>query len=241
MTYIPRSPLGFKDTSGAVPAHVKKKHTFRIFNFIAGTLITVSFASAVGVFLYTSHAQTQLEMAKSNLQKESMNDSTKSIEEISLFDHKLNVAQYLLDNHIAPSLLFSELEGSTKESVQYDQFKFTYDPGFDAVLTLTGSTRDFSSVALQKMQFKRAGVFREFVVKDISVKNETGDVINGIDPDAAKRAVSFGITGLFDTKYLAYTGERIFVNEKPQEEVVETSPLDLELQGTASTSNEVTQ
>lgn len=208
MAYIPRSSFTSGAAAGAIPAQVKKRRTIRIFGVLSMIMIIGSLASVVVTFLYKEYAVNQLEASKAALQKESDVDNEKYIEEIRVYDKKLRVAEYLLDTHIAPSHIFEKLEGSAKETVQFESLEFSYDPGFEAALEVDGVTKEFASLALQKIQFSEDALFSEFVLHDVSLiteeeRNEASGEVSR--PDSIGK-VGFTVTGLFDKDWLMYTG-----------------------------------
>jgi hypothetical protein len=223
MAYIPRSSFIPKEASGVIPMQVKKKRTIRVFSLLSSALLIASLVSAIGTFLYKDYAMTQLEAAKSQLQAVSdESNNAEDIAEIRLYDEKLMIAKNLIENHIAPSKIFSELESSTKESVQFDSFELNYDPGFEVELTLGGNSNELSAIALQKAQFAKDSIFTHFAVQDISAPIEVGasnsDAITGTSP-----ITSFTINGLFDKKSIAYEGR----SSAPVTQVEETAPESL--------------
>lgn len=200
MAYIPRSSLIPTEASGAIPVQMKRRRTIHAFGLIATIIFVLSLLGAIGVFLYQNYLGKQLESAKTALGSVGNEEDARKIAEIRLYDEKLRIAQNLLDNHVAVSKVFEEIEDSTKETVQFRSLEFVHDPGFEAVLTLTGVTEEFSSVALQKMQILEDTIFSEFVLQDISTEksseSEDGRVIPG--------GVSFRVTGVFDREFIKY-------------------------------------
>ncbi len=64
-------------------------------------------------------SKTQLGEAKASLAEASIavEDSNAKISEIGIYDKQLETAAELLDNHLAPSLLFEALELNTVETI----------------------------------------------------------------------------------------------------------------------------
>ena len=199
MAYIPRS--SFSTTPGAIPTQIQKKHKFRAFNILSSLIIAGTLVSTVGVFFYSGYAERQLNDAKTALQEESDIDNEKYIEEISLYQKKLGIATHLLDTHIAPSHLFQILEDVTNETVQFKSLEFTYDPGFEMDLVVTGVTPDFASLALQEIQFRHDALFSDFVLTDIALLAQEANVYE-------PKKVSFTVSGLFDKDLILYTGKK---------------------------------
>lgn len=199
MAYIPRS--SFSSTPGAIPSQIQKKHKFRAFNILSSLIIIGTLMSTVGVFFYSGYAERQLNNAKAALQEESDVDNEKYIEEISLYQKKLSIATHLLDTHISPSHLFQILEDVTNETVQFKSLEFTYDPGFEMDLVVTGVTPEFASLALQEIKFQHDALFSDFVLTDIALLAQESNVF-------APKKVSFTVSGLFDKDLILYTGKK---------------------------------
>jgi len=208
MSFIPRSSFLPKETPGAIPVQIKKRHTVHVFGLIGSIMFVGSLLASGGVFFYKDYLNKNLLIAQEALNTVSNESNEGKIEEIRSYDNRLRVADDLLRNHVAPSILFDEIEKSTKRTVQFDSFEYTYDPGFEVTLSLSGKTKEFSSVAVQKMQFFDDSLFNIFVVRDISIsekKNEKDDI--DAEPIRDSGVVSFIVTGLFKKDLLRYSGE----------------------------------
>lgn len=209
MAYIPRS--SFDQTPGAIPMQVKKKHSIRVFSLLSTIILVVTIATTAGLFLYKNQLEKKILSAQTTLNSASDSTSEKKIHEIEVYDRKLTAAQSLLNNHIATTRLFNALEDSAKQTVRYTTLEYKYDPGFDAELTLGGDTREFESVALQKMQFLKDNVFSDYVVRDI-----TSGSFNKPLKDTSSRqetkgtseelGVEFKVVGVFKNSELKYSG-----------------------------------
>jgi hypothetical protein len=249
MAYIPRS--SFSQAPGVIPMQVKKKHTIRVFSLLGTLLMTLSFIATAGVFFYKDYLQKQLSAAQVELDSISSSDNEKKMAEIETYDRKLSVAHNILDNHIAVSRIFTELESVTKQTVQFKSFDYLYDPGFEVEVTLTGDTQELKSVALQKMQILQDGIFSDFVVRNITaqslVVNEDDETNknqqnNREDDTESDLGVGFEVVGLFDIDALAYTGETesmapaVFVPEAPA--VATTSDMSEITASTSMSSND---
>jgi hypothetical protein len=151
----------------------------------------------------------QLDTAKAELQAVSDESNNEGdIAEIRTYDQKLQIAKSLLDNHIAPSRIFAELESTTKENVQFDAFELTYDPGFEVELKLGGNTRELSAIALQNTQFAKEAIFTDYKIEDINAP--LVNTLNTTDPEVSANtsdgANTFTVTALFNKKNIAFEG-----------------------------------
>ncbi len=211
MSYIPRSSLANPETASAIPMQVKKKHTIRVFNVITSMLLIGSILGTAGVFFYKDYVRGQLTEAQNRLRDVSSEDYGRKMEEIQTYDAKLNIAHTLLNNHLSPTALFEALEDTTKSTVRFKTLEYVYDPGFEVMVTLGGNTEELASIALQKMQLLRDGLFSVFVVSDITTVADVG-VTNGEDDVTSDivvedTGIDFKITGLFKKDLLTYNGQ----------------------------------
>ncbi len=210
MAYVPRSSFIPKETNPSIPAQMLRRRTVNVFNLIASLLLILSFVSAIGLYFYEQYLMGELEQSKAALDQASNSSDGEKIEEIRLYDNKLAVARTLLDNHISITRLLSEIEDSTKATVQFRTLEYTYDPGFDISLTLSGNTEDFASVALQKMQYLDDRFFSNYVVTDISTSESAAVQSGGKDTSSVQlnpqAKVGFSVEGHFKKEYVEYTG-----------------------------------
>jgi hypothetical protein len=225
MAYVPRSSFIPKETSGAIPLQVRRKRTIHVFKLITMLVFTASIAGTAGLFFYKDYADKELIQKKETLSAK-IDDTESKIEQIRIYNTKLSTARALLDAHLAPSGIFEELEDSTKQTVQFEAFEYTYDPGYDATLTLGGKTNDLTSVALQKAQYFEDGTFTDFRVDGITKSAE-------IEEDGSDSEVVFNVTGRLK--------KRMFNFEGILDEAVPANPLDAETDesGTAIQESEI--
>ncbi len=214
MAYIPRSSFVPREVSSAIPAQIKKKHTVQIFSFVGTVLLVCAVLSAIGVYFYKGVLDDELNKVRATLSEISNADDQQKIDEIHLYDKKLSLAQNLLDNHLAPSRIFQELESLTKQTVQFESLEFTYDPGFEAALTVVGATKEFSSVFLQKKEFADENPFSDFVVESVK-KSETLDISEESEEIIPEEKVTFEVRGIFKENVLKYRGEDTAVTKAP--------------------------
>lgn len=214
------------EAQSAIPLQVKRRRTIRVFNLITSTLLVFALLGTAGVFLYRDVVVKQREDARQKLDEMSAAQGDRNlnkIEEIRVYDNKLNIARTLIDNHLSPVALLTEIEKNTKATIQYTDLEYTYDPGYEAMLTLSGATEMLSSVALQKMQVLKDGLFSEFMLSDITM---TTDTLTGTVPaDVATEEqppIGFQVKGVFKKSLIEYTGNTQGVRAFPATQATET-------------------
>lgn len=203
----PRSSFIPKETSGVIPMQIKKRRSVHVFSMLSSVIFLASLVAAIGMFFYGGMLEKRLEESKVALSQVDEIENDRKIEEIRIYNEKLMIAEDLLDNHIAPSRIFEEIENSTKVTVQFDTLEYIYDPGFEAELTLAGNTAEFTGVALQKMQLLEDSLFSDFLVKDISTSQDSDAATGASSAQRPDGTVGFTVNGLFRKDVVEYTGE----------------------------------
>ncbi len=234
MAYDPRSSFG--QVPGVVPAYVEKQKTIQVYRVLAGIAVTLAVCASIAVFAYKLFSQNELNIAKEELKNASAEDdgNQKKITELQAYVLKLTTARKLLDDHLAPSRLFEELERSTKATVVFTKFEYTYEPGSRVLLGLVGNTSELDSTLLQKRQFFRDGLFSEFVVRDVTLLEDTENE----EGEAVSSGVSFAVEGVFKKTAIAYQGDVTeLVTEKTIDTVTSTSTGATTASSTTSSSS----
>src|SRR5260221_50814 len=129
-SFIPKKPIVAsidRTTSGV-----------NIFGLLGTIILLASIGLAVGVFLYESYLNTSLANMKQSFALNEKAFDPSSISTLTALSQRLQVAQGLLQNHIAPSVLFDILEESTLKSVRFNSFSYTYVGLQKITLTMKG-------------------------------------------------------------------------------------------------------
>lgn len=188
-SFIPNNRNG-----GATPSRVKRRRTFNIFSFIGSTLLVASLLLAGGVYFYKKNAEEDRAHEIRTLQSLKGKISDEKINEIRRFDKQLRAASFLMENHVAPTLLFTSLETHTKKAIQFIDFEFAYDPGFEAEVKLKGGTDDFKTIALQASEFKADKLFDKAVFTDLSTVGEVKDATSQSKATKLERKYKIGFS-----------------------------------------------
>lgn len=213
MAYDPRSSFG--QAPGVVPAYVQKQKTIQVYRILTGLILVVALGASVAVFMYRNYAKEELALAKTALEdtsKES-DEVKKYVADLQEYDRKITTAKRLLDAHVAPSLIFEEIEKSTKETVAFTKFDYAYEPGFDVTVELAGNTKELDSVFLQKKQLSHDKLFSEFLLQNITILDEfsiseDGELsIPSAEDAEAPTGVDFSVEGIFDKKLIQFKGD----------------------------------
>jgi hypothetical protein len=203
MVDIPRSSFIPKETS-ALPTRVTRRKSFHVFNFFSSALLVVSLLLAGGTFFYKLTLEKERDESIAELATKKSLFSDEKLLEISIFDRKLRAASFLLDNHLAPSRIFSALESGTMERIQFRDFVYEYEYPLGISLELTGETEEFKTVALQADEFFEEPLLREGVFTDLGTEDPTSSEDSG--NAGTKDEVHFTVSGIIARELLKYDG-----------------------------------
>lgn len=240
MVYDPRSSFSQQPISSGIPVQVTKRKRIRVFNFISTLLLFAAIIAVVGCFLYKDYLVRQITSLQDNLSKTSLqnNEVVKKIDELRSYNNRLVFGAGLIANHKAPSLLFKKLEEITKETVQFDTFTYSYDPGYKAELELTGGSENFASVFLQKNQFLSDEIFDKFYVNDINASIDGEDDSEKTEVfDSGKSKVGFSVKGILRDDVLLF--DKAIEFQKQQVSVQSTQVSDVSSNASSSNSIEI--
>lgn len=201
MTEVPRSSFIPKEAPGMMPARVRRRHTFQVFDIIATAMLIGALLLAGGAYFMKFSAEKQKKEALEKISEQGQFNE-EAIGEIRQFDRKLKAAEDLLKNHISPLKIFNALELRTKNRVQFTQFTFEHTPKFEAYLSVTGGTKEFKTLALQSMQFNSDPILQSLLVTTLQADAESAKS----DEDNS-HVVTFSMTGNIPQGKILYDPE----------------------------------
>lgn len=169
-SFIPRKEGGKPSRKG--PSFVDLYRAIGILIFVIALLL------AVGVFLYQQLLESSIERKEEALVRAREAFEPELIEELSRLDRRLEAAELLLSEHLAPTQLFSLLESITLTTVRFTDMSYQESAGVHT-LSLSGEGRSFASLALQSDEFGANRFIQEPVFSGLQV-NEVGNVDFGI-------------------------------------------------------------
>ncbi len=199
MADIGRSSFIPKEAGGFTPGNVRRKRTFHVFGFLSATMLIGSLILGIGVYVLQSAGERELVSAKQKLSEQKDVFKPEYINEVRQFDRRLQAAEAMLLNHIAPLKIFAALEDETKERVQFTSFTLTHNPSAEIILELQGVTPEFRSLALQEIEFGDDDneMFKDIVFKQVALEETE---------NAADRTVTFSLKGTLGTTGVRYDG-----------------------------------
>lgn len=209
MAEIPRSSFIPKQSGSAIPATMRRRKTFGVFNFLASFMLLVSLVLAGGAYFYKEINIKRLDQAKQLVADEEKKFGSEKLNEIRNFNRQLLAVKFLLDRHIAPLKIFNALEFATMQRVQFKDFSLEYDPLMsEALVTMTGDTEEFKTVALQTVQFEGRPLLKDVLVTELG--SEEGKSGESDDVAAGNNGkINFTVKGKIPLDLLRYEGKSI--------------------------------
>ncbi|MEI6864157.1 MAG: hypothetical protein WCK46_02190 [Candidatus Adlerbacteria bacterium] len=188
-SFIPKKPLDsgkpYREGGG-----------FGLFFFIALFIFIVSLVAAGGVFGYQTLLASSLASKSDSLAKAEGAFDISTIQDLIRMDSRINNAQLLLQNHVAPSAIFNFLGSQTLQAVQFVSLTYNLQGGNSATVVLAGQADSFATVALQSDQFSASKVLKNVVFSDIKVGlvgKVTFNVTATVDPSLINYTKNLGV------------------------------------------------
>ncbi len=209
MVDIPRSSFIPKETSGLTPDRIRRGRTFHVFGFIGSAVLIGSLLSAGFTFYLYSSAKGKLEDAKTALSEQKGLFDAGKVSEVQEFDRRLKAAEILMQNHVSPTHIFRALEDKTKQRIQFLSFDLERTSDSELLVSLTGKTEEFRTLALQEIDFEDDEILKNVVFSEIA----TTDGDENAEDEAARneRGVTFTLTGNVNASAVKYDGQSLSV------------------------------
>ncbi|MDE2213047.1 MAG: hypothetical protein KGJ34_00730 [Patescibacteria group bacterium] len=168
-SFIPKKPL--------VASAMRPAPHAGLLWFISILIFFASLIAAGGAFAYEQYLAGAIQSESTSLQEAQAAYDPTVIGDIIRLDSRINAAETLLANHLAPSSIFTFLENNTLQNVSFTGFEYDINPDGSATLTLSGEALDFSSVALQSDTFGQSQALKDVLFSDINVDPGTGHIV----------------------------------------------------------------
>lgn len=189
-SFIPKQTIGV--------AKSRQRQSFNMFTVVAMIIFLAVLVLSVGVFFYERYAQSELAIQKERLaefRNKFSSDAEENVEAIRMLERRFEVADHLLDRHVALSKVFDAIEDRTQSNTQFTTFEFTRGESGNAQVVLAGTAGSFNTVALQERQLSEESVF------------EPGSVMFSGFNTSEDGSVVFSAAARVDTAAVAYTAD----------------------------------
>jgi hypothetical protein len=143
------------------------------------------------------------------------------VSEVQEFDRRLKAAEVLIQNHVSPSRIFGALEEKTKQRIQFTAFALERTSANEVLVSLTGKTEEFKTLALQASDFENDDILRDVVFSEVSTSE--GDENAETEEARNERGVVFTLMGNVNATAIKYDGQPLSV--LPQTHFIETNDM----------------
>lgn len=197
-SFIPKKP---------VSSDMKTSHSSsRSVGLLTILTVIVVIATAVSfgfVYFYQKQLVVQKQKLTSSIDEAKNNIGTDFINDMRRLNARIDGVKTVLNSHVVVSPVFDALQATTLRSVQYKNFtyQFTIDPGTKSQVvqvSLAGSAKSYSTIALQSDAFTQNSLIRNPVFSGLTVNDKTN-------------VVDFKLVFTVDPKNLSY---QTFIDSK---------------------------
>lgn len=162
-------------------------------SLLALIIMLGAIALSVGLFLYGQLLESSINRKTDTLTRAEAAFEPELIRELVRLDARLIAAKRILNQHIAPSLIFSVLQESTLQSVQFKTFNLTRVSSDKISIAMKGVADNFNGVALQADIFGKNRIIKE-------------PIFSGLNLDLDGKAV-FSVTAFIDLSLISFVNQ----------------------------------
>lgn len=177
-SFVPRATL-----QNAPRRPSSSGHNF--FLMIALAIFFLMVIAAVAVLLYARYLNHARDEKAAELQQAQSSIDRNTVRDLIRLRDRFVSARTLLDSHIQLSGFFDVLEGVTLKNVQYDSLKVTVADDHSAKIEISGTAKNFNTLAAQSNAVAAEKRIRRGIFSDISLnKDNTVRFLLTADVDA---------------------------------------------------------
>lgn len=185
-SFIPKKSLA----ESAAP----RRRGVSIFMLLGVAVFLITVLLAGGVFLYERFLKGSIENKDASLQKARAAFEPALIEDLKRMSARMSLARDVLNNHLAPSAIFTLLEEATLRSVRFRTFTYTLVGG-KASIAMHGEARSFGDVAIQSDTFANTRRLRDSIFSNLNL-DSSGNI-------------TFNFTGTTDPSLILYRNQAL--------------------------------
>ena len=146
-SFIPKKPIGEGASIGQASVN--------FFSIIALSVFLVSLLLAGGLYAYQYYLNQHLVTLQQSLKTAEGQFDPGFINTATRLNARIIAGNQILNAHIAPSFIFSDLleQYTLQNNIEFTDFTWNYDPAGNGVISMDGVAKDYTSVALQAREF----------------------------------------------------------------------------------------
>lgn len=191
MDQVPQSSFIPRQSGNMVAQPPRRKRgRLNLLSFFALVCFFGSIILAMGAFFLERGHENALREKKDELTRIEEQFDLDSIDNVRALDTRIRTTEYLIDNHISPSVLLDLLQRNTQEEIQFTMFQFARRPSNNVSVTMLGVAPRFNTVAKQAQRFADDSFFSHVIFSDLD-KPEPQYVSFKVDLDISKEAIAY--------------------------------------------------
>ncbi len=177
-SFIPKESLVEKVPTGATHQPSRAPRSLAIvFSFI---VLLIALAVGGAIFVYSSFLQSSIASKSESLQRAREAFQPALIQELERLDARIESAEELLANHVAPSSMFALLGATTLKTVRFTNLSYS---------VVENSVVNFDAVALQSDVFGSNRFIHNPIISELA---------------AGEGGITFRVTATIEPRFLAY-------------------------------------
>jgi hypothetical protein len=175
-SFIPKRPVS---TEAVRPAHPNAAVGF--LSLITFVIVIGTGVAFGGVYLYQQSLVSQKAKLQTAITTAQEGLGTSFVTDMKRLSNRITGVRTLIQNHVVVTPIFSALQATTLQSVQYKSFtyEFTADQGTGSKLiqvSITGVAKNYATLALQSDAFAKSTLIRNPIFSNLTVQEKSQQV-----------------------------------------------------------------
>jgi len=194
-SFIPQRP-----TQGKVKHRGVRK--IYVLTYVSYVLFFGSVITAGATFFYSNILEGQLDRQKNTLIAERAKFDESDMGSIRQLDNRLNTARQRMDMHISVPSIFTALEDSAVQSLQFVSFSYKRDNDLAPLIALTGtSDNTFNSILFQREVLQTNPILSGATFTEVALGATSNTADEG---SVTQNLISFELTKEVDPSLIKY-------------------------------------
>ena len=167
-SFVPKQPVATntrKRVSGLNP-----------FLTLAYVIFGIAFIAALATFGYKFYLDKVANDKAAQVSDAQKKINLKNVSSFIRTRDRFTVAQKILDNHVATSFFFTELENITLQNVRFTGLRLKVEENRTASIEMAGTARTFNALAVESSAFAADTRFKRAIFSSFVLDPKTGEV-----------------------------------------------------------------
>jgi len=183
-SFIPKKPVSSPSGSSF------RKKGPGLMSIIGMFFFFLSILGVAGVIGWKIQTEKTIEWQQDQLRIARSQFDERTIAEATRLNQRINSVKTLLDNHVAPSNIFSLIESKILRTVSFNSLKYATNEDGTINITATGKAAGFESVVLQSDELGQSD-FRDVI-------------FSNVQPDDSGQTVGFSMNSSIEKNIVLY-------------------------------------